>query len=335
MSEQFTGLESLEPRLLLSSTFTAKDADGDRFTVTVEGPGQAVVVQQTPDSKGRGAIQSIQLSGTDSTSVLTITVKKKVGRGNGIVNVGSITGGSIGTIDAIKADLIGNGTNMTGDVGAMTVRRMTNNAAILVGGVLGQFTARDVGRATIQASRAGLIDIIGAIKKKAKALMPGNFGARLTLTDTAAPWTLQTLRVKNSINGAEVRVAKSIQTVTAATAINSIIFAGIDASKSRLPDSESEFVNKAGRIDTFRLTGAKKAQFWIASTYVAAWTLNNFEVGFANPNNAIHNHSEYGAGVGRMDVFIYTDSSGRKVVNDPANAPLNFPNDFGIRFFDV
>jgi uncharacterized repeat protein (TIGR01451 family) len=99
------------------NTFT--DVDGDIVTVKLTGSGS---MQVSLSANGTGPIDQIELSGTDAQkSSLSITVKR--GRhGDGFVEVGSIVAqGSLKSISAAKAKVVGTGVNVSGSVGRIKI----------------------------------------------------------------------------------------------------------------------------------------------------------------------------------------------------------------------
>ena len=125
-------------------TFT--DSDDDPYTVKLSGPGAAAVTIDDPDSDTKGPIASIALTGTDATSVLTITVMKV---GDGRVRVGQITGaGALQTINATKCDLVGTGIQL-GRLASLRIGDVATGAGLLLPPAQRvralAFTARDVG----------------------------------------------------------------------------------------------------------------------------------------------------------------------------------------------
>jgi hypothetical protein len=176
---------------------TGTDSDGDKWTVSLHGPG-AMAVTADPNT---GAIASIVLEGTTSRSSLSIHVRKAK-TGDGFVDVGSITGPGIGSISAAKANLTGTGINLTGSLGRLTVHDILNGAGVVAagtstdstqliahvlgagttvetGGSLGLLRAAQVRAATIQAVDVKRLEVVG----DAKAGLAG-FAAVVTLTGT-------------------------------------------------------------------------------------------------------------------------------------------------------
>jgi hypothetical protein len=177
------------------------DADGDTWSVHLGGPG-AISVTADPTT---GAIASIVLQGTTAKSSLSIKVRKS-DAGDGIVNVGSITGSGIGHINAAHANLTGTGINLTARLGTLKIHDVLNGADIVaaglatdsssitahvigagttinLGGSLHHLMAAQVGTATVQAVAIKLLLVTG----DKKAAIAGDFAGLVTLTssDTA------------------------------------------------------------------------------------------------------------------------------------------------------
>jgi hypothetical protein len=114
------------------------DADGDLYTIKFTGTGTAMLVLNDPDGPGGndGSIESLTLTGTTNKSALSITVTKpRGGSGDGLVNIGSVTGdGSLKSITAAKSDITGDGINFPGSVAAISIHDLLNGADVKVGG---------------------------------------------------------------------------------------------------------------------------------------------------------------------------------------------------------
>jgi subtilisin-like proprotein convertase family protein len=116
------------------------DSDGDLATVKLAGKvGTAKVYITDPDGDGKGPIELIEVAGTNPaagkapTATVTVTPSKpKGGTGDGFVTIGGVTGTALKSFSAPKMDLIGDGFNMTGFVGAITVKDVKNGADILL-----------------------------------------------------------------------------------------------------------------------------------------------------------------------------------------------------------
>ena len=172
--------------------------------------GTAKVYMTDPDGDGKGPIELITLAGTDSTkSTVTIKVKKlKGGTGDVLVGLGAVTGTGLKSFTAPAADLNGDGFNLTGYLGSLTVHGVQNGADIItVGGLstqkttfklgvvadgttinianpIGTLRATSFGDGAIIAPSAASIITTGrpANVKKADPGDPGNFNADVTLS---------------------------------------------------------------------------------------------------------------------------------------------------------
>ena len=331
MDSDFIGLEPLEPRMLLSAgPFTFLDADGDSYKVRLSGPGEVTVVQNDPDGDGRGGITSLQLTGTTSRSSLKVTVKKS-GGGDGIVQIGSITGGDLRMIHATKADLSGDGINLTGALGTLKMRDLTAGADLIATSVR-KMQVRQVGAGSQITLNGGLQRLQ---VKGDKSGVAGDFRGAIDAANIGK------VTIKGSLIGADIRADNVIESIVAGTAVDSIVFVGIVDDKTTLPDHPNEFVNKSGRIGTFKLKGG--SEFWIDNTHVAAWNIGRYQVGFANPNN--DDAGDYGAAMGKLGYYSYRDASGLKKTKNPRPEGVGKPfkkseppvhvGDFSLRFFDV
>jgi Beta-propeller repeat len=203
------------------------ETDGDAWTVHLGGPG-AVSVSADPIT---GGIQSIVLQGTNSKIALSIKVRKAKAA-NGIVGIGAITGSAIGRISAAHADLTGAGINLSGALGALTIRNIANGADVLaagtsadstsikayqigtgmtinVGGSLSRLHAASIGAATIQAIAVKTLTVTG--DKKAAIL--GDFAGSVTLTSNEI--ALGSARIAGTFTGSITANAGAIRSFDA------------------------------------------------------------------------------------------------------------------------
>lgn len=99
------------------------DADGDKVTVSLLGPGTMLVTLNDPLNKGLGSIQSIALNGVDAKSSLSIAVKRK----GGFVTVENlIANGPLAGITAGSANLSGGTFSVNGVLGRATFASLSN-----------------------------------------------------------------------------------------------------------------------------------------------------------------------------------------------------------------
>ena len=125
-------IEPLEARIAPASLATFTDSDGDRFTVKVTGLGSAAVTLADPDGDTHGSIATLVLSGTNARSALSIAVTKAAS-GNGYVDLGQVTGSTVGSFVAANSDLTG-GLAFTGTVTSLQLHDVLNGADLTFGG---------------------------------------------------------------------------------------------------------------------------------------------------------------------------------------------------------
>ena len=127
------------------------DDDGDKYTIKLSGPGQAVIALEDSNGDGKGSVKAILLSNTTSASSVTLTVTKAI-TGDGEVAIGRVTGaGSLSAFAAAKSDLTGSGFALAGFVGQLSLDDVRNGADISVGLELAKtskFTLGDIATGT-------------------------------------------------------------------------------------------------------------------------------------------------------------------------------------------
>lgn len=194
-----------------SRTFT--DVDGDSYTVKLAGPGTVNAVLLDPDGDGRGSLDMLIAEGATTASKITIAVKK-AGNGNGLLDIGDVTvTGDLGALVAPTSNLIVNGLDVSGFLGAATIRdlmaldpvlahpmirsggagtgsqtstitlRQAGDGAVIdIAGAIASLTAAQIGAGTIEALSVTSL----TVKGDAKAGLSPIFGADLTLTGADA-----------------------------------------------------------------------------------------------------------------------------------------------------
>lgn len=358
MARYFTGLEPLEPRLMMSAgplNFT--DQDGDRYSVELTGPGSMAVSRVDATVDGTGPIDAIELTGTTELSTLTVSILRKGPLGDGLVPINSITSdGKLKAIRIGKSDLVGEGITLGSGgggqhLGSIRVRDILAGADVITGGdatlfttikarnvgdgtdirvgaVLKSLTATTFGDSTIEAPSA--VSIL--IKGDKKTAAPGNFSGHVNLTDAEAAWGLDTMRVRDNTLGASVRAASSIRSFSTGTLTDSNIFAGIAEAQTGLPDSADNFVNKfTGRIASVVVKGLEGVAHWITNSNIAAWRVNSFKGGFAKEDNG---GTGFLLAASRIQSFKYTDAIGKTSLSKPHIQGVPFAKgDATIRYF--
>ena len=193
---------ALVPSVLVAAppqTFT--DSDGDDYSVKVSGPGSAAVTLDDPDGNSEGPIASIVLTGTDATSILTISVVKV---GDGRVGVGAITGANkLGMIVATKCDFTGSGIQL-GGLSSLRIGDVASGANLVLPGAPKAkplaFTARDVGAMQLTAPSSTLTftarSVTGGAQISAAQIAAFNVTGGHCAADISTPGKLVSLSVK-------------------------------------------------------------------------------------------------------------------------------------------
>jgi hypothetical protein len=197
--------------------------------LTVEDPNPLIL--------GPAANEPLQivLSNTTNTSKLTISVKKSSG-GDGFADMGVIiSNGSFKTISAKKANLTGEGVNLSGFMGSLTVHDLLDGADVKGGGLATQFTkirAHDIGNGSdflfsdaiksFTAARMGDGQIVASslgslsIKGDSHLGISGDFSADVTLSGAgvlAGKNTLNKMSVKGLFQEAWISVQGEVGTI--------------------------------------------------------------------------------------------------------------------------
>jgi ELWxxDGT repeat protein len=130
---------TIAPSDPLGSQNIYTDADGDKVSISLTGPGSVKYYLTDPDGDGKGPIELIELSGTDSNhSVLNVAVKKPKAPAvsDGLVNIGAIVGTGVKSLNLSKVILNGTGINLNGMVQTIALAGIQNGADIIVTGKL-------------------------------------------------------------------------------------------------------------------------------------------------------------------------------------------------------
>jgi hypothetical protein len=270
-------------------TFTGTDRDGDLYTVQLTGPGALSVVQDDNGS-GRGPIRAIYLTGTSpAASVLTILVTRA--GGDGLVNVGTITGSGLLSIVAGSCDLVGRGIDLSGALVSLTIHDVGGGASVLAAGLPTQFTSIQAhvigdgatiavgsGLSVLRAARVGAAtitapQIVTLIVSGDKALgIRGDLAAHLVLTGGGT--ALGTAAVAGAVVGANIEVrAGSVTAFTAGAFLNSTLFLG-----------QGGKLTTGARLGTFTMTGLSGSAAFVNSN-VAAWAIGGVSLSSVQTSN--------------------------------------------------
>jgi Bacterial Ig-like domain/Calx-beta domain len=227
-----------------NSQFTVTDALGNQETVRMGGGVGSLTYYLT---NGQFPISEIDLNGTDpAKSTVSIAVKRPKGAtSDGLVGIGEIDGTGLKSLSLGKNYLdgsVGDGINLSGFLGLLTVGDIRNGADIVVAGAppkagqtvritagviedgtdltvtgapLGSLTAVRIGVGSITAPSVGLITVKGRAKTKTTPALPGDLLSNLTVLGTGVTKgpALKSLHVAGAVSGVAITVGGAAGTV--------------------------------------------------------------------------------------------------------------------------
>ena len=126
--------------------------------VTIKVSGHAgVTVSQTDPTTAR--IGQVDVTGSDSRTTLTITVKKANRSSNGLVEIGMITmDGDLATIAGSAVNIVGGGISITGRAGSVNLNSLSNST-LTVGGALGAVIIKNFANRHVLASQISKVNL--------------------------------------------------------------------------------------------------------------------------------------------------------------------------------
>lgn len=255
---------------------TYTDASGDIVTVALKGPGSGQVLFDDPGNADASAIVL-----NDSTSATTLTITSA---GAGTSMPMFTVNGALKAFTGKNVDLAG-AMSISGTVPKLTLRNASGSIDLP--------DASGVATSITLASAENLSITSGSTLKlvKANAWLDGDVDADVITTPalssllvkgaaqvgvTAA--TIGKIVVGGELSGSEIRASGSIGAVTVGSATDSVIFAGVRADISTLPDSLDDFTNADAFIKSVALKG-KSAPF--SNTRIAAPSIGKASLGSA------------------------------------------------------
>ncbi|HEX3151240.1 MAG TPA: CARDB domain-containing protein [Gemmataceae bacterium] len=321
-------------------TFT--DQDGDTYTVRLTGPGRVGLLSSDAGADGKGPIGRIVLQDTSSTlSSLTITVQKAT-TGDGRISIGSIEGTGLKRLTATASDLVGNGINLSGLLGSLTIRDIRNGVDVIALGSPTQKTtikAHDIGDGTLIDVDSAIVSLVaarfgdGAIvapsmgslritgDKRANIPILGDFHADVTLSGMgvlAGKPALKSLKVAGSVLvGSEINVAGLISSMSTggfngtlvASSVGNLTVKG-DLSASDITITGIGVDSGKPALNTFEVTGAVQSSNIsiggnVNTVSAASFKNSTFFVGYtgANDGSGIFNT------VATVNTFKVTDTA--------------------------
>ena len=270
--------------------------NGDLVTVQLSGTGTLSI---SLVNSNRGPIDKILLQNTTSTSTLALTVKKSR-TGTGLININSISGsGSLKSLNAKSANIVGSGINITGAIGALTIGNLVNSA-LTVGGTgvastglaLDGFTAGTISNSSIQvggnAGKVSATHIVGSginLAGAIKSLTIGNLAnSALTIVGTGVASTGLAMAsfTAGTISNSSIQVGGHVGMVSATQMLNSRLWQGYSPVDSVYPMTGGTFTNGSS-ILSVSVTGLKGAAF--VNSTIAAQSIGSITLSSVNSNN--------------------------------------------------
>ncbi|HEX3150424.1 MAG TPA: choice-of-anchor Q domain-containing protein [Gemmataceae bacterium] len=327
------------------------DSDNDKVTIKFAGTGELAYFLTDPDGDGKGPIELIELTDTQPdplkpVSSVTITVAKaagNVGPDAGRVGLGAVTGSGLKSFSGKTVDLNGDGINLNGYLGALTVGNVTNGADIITlgttnaaqstkitAGIIDDNTTIDVGAAlnSLTAMRIGVGSILApsigtlTVKGNPKAGIAGDLASDITISGVgvaAGKPALKTLKVAGAVTNSDIFVNGNVTTFSVGAFRDSRLFAGYSG-----PDDGSGAFNLPASVTTFTVTG--KTDGFQNSRVIAT----SFKTVTLTSLDSTNGNNEFG---------FYADTAvgSLKVVGptafkyDPKNPAPQGPDDFKVR----
>jgi hypothetical protein len=215
------------------------DLDGDTITVRVTGAGSADVFITDPDGDGKGPIEWIQLTGTDPAKTNVGLTTKKVG--DGLVNVGAVTGTGVRNLNFAKATLNGTGIDLTGSLQSLQLAAISGGADISAVGVIPKKSTKIAVKGAIADGTD--IDVDMPLSLTAASVgtgqwdlasirsvnVKGNFGADVNVSgagvEPGKP-AVNGFTVKGAVNGSVFNILGDVNKLSVGDFLNSSLFAG-------------------------------------------------------------------------------------------------------------
>jgi hypothetical protein len=249
------------------------DSDGDKYTIKLAGKTGSLVWYRTdPNGIGAGPIELIQLSNTlpdplhPKASLVITVAKSKTSADGGTVNLGAITGPGLRSISARKANLNGNGIDLTGYVGSVLIGNILNGADITTGATsnplqktrinalaVGDGTAINVGANVSSLTAASFGTGSFTAPSAGSIIIRGNMSGDININGVPDPTkkSLGTLRVRGLVTGSDIMVTGNVGSVVVGGFNNSRLFAGYVGPD--VPDPSG--FNFQSTVNSFRNTG--------------------------------------------------------------------------------
>lgn len=240
-------------------------ASGDLVTFSLRGDGTGTVTET-------GAGFDIDLQNVSQRTNVTIRTAR-----DGTATLDDVDiDAAMRSFKAQTADLVGTMTAL-GSVRSVVLGNVVNGTAVFSAAV-NKLTALQWSAGSITMDVLGRLRITGrrANARWGLAAIPGNFGADLTVNNTAASrYAARSISVANWIDGADIRIQGNTGKVSAAGARNGLLFVGVQPAETDLPDAAGDFSSQS-MLRTLLIRGVAGE----------AWSFINFNVAASNLGRA-------------------------------------------------
>lgn len=275
-----------------SASAVYTDDDGDSFTIKLTGAGSLGIALADFDGDGRGAIESLTVSGTNGSSRVAVQVRKGK-QGDGLVTVGQFLGnGPLKSIDLRASDLVGAGLTINGGLGSLvvhdirggvlvrqagagvstlTAHALQDNAQVDFDSRLTSLTAARIGAARIATPAIGRLKVSG----DSRARLRGDMLADMTLTgpaDATLP-TLGKTTIAGDLADALWTIAGELESLSVTGSLRDW---GLDVTARNLRDAQGDLLNSgdggvgelaaarvfASQVNAARVIGSVVAKEW-------------------------------------------------------------------------
>jgi hypothetical protein len=136
---------------------------------------------------GGGPIDQILLTNTDATSTLSVTVKRGRQGGDGLVDIGSIVGSGLKSLNAPKANLVGDGINLGGALGSVTVNSV-RNSRITAGSRIKLVNAQSFDGSLITAPQIGTVKLVNVNTNAVSGVVASGSISSVTVSHPKFRW---------------------------------------------------------------------------------------------------------------------------------------------------
>ncbi len=197
----------------------------------------------------------------------------------------------------ISGDVLGGTWEITGTVKLITGASFAGDWSADIDGTLRKITAKE--------NFAGTLDATIVESMRVGADLDG---ATITLTQGIDPelFALRRLTVAGWITDSVLRFAGNVKTIIARAARDSLIFAGVDADVTTLPDPATDFTTEAG-IESIRFRGLRDEPFSFINTNIAAYALGRVSYVYAQTDNG---GTQFGLAANSLRRLRYKDARG-------------------------